>query len=108
MTSVYEQQMKDMGGIYLEDHLGVYEWAFRRDDALKVLEDWREKKISCKGGDVIVEEGGRWRYMGDNWFCQRDEFPTQDEYIEASISKAEEFIKNYTETGGARYYYVLV
>src|SRR5688572_21418504 len=108
MNSNYDQQMTEMGGVYLRDHLGVEEWAFKRDDALKSLGNWRKKRIPCKGGDVIVDEGRKFRYTHDNWHCQSEEYATKEEYIEGSIAKAEDYIRIYPESEGGKYYYVLV
>lgn len=104
----YEQLMKERGGIYLKEKLGVNEWAFGREDALKVLEDMKEQNFSCSGGDVIVEDKeGKLKYTNNNWYYQRGD-DTQENYIENSIAKATDYIKNYQEEMGKKYYYVLV
>lgn len=109
MDTAYSKQMEEMGGVYLKDKLGVEEWAFSREDALKLLEDRRSKGIPCSGGDVIVEdEAGKFFYPGDNWYCQKDQFKSDAEYIEGSVNKASEYIRNYSEKTGGKYYYVLV
>ena len=109
MNSSYDKKMEEMGGVYLKDRLGVEEWAFRRKDAMGLLEYRRSRGISCSGGDVIVEsEAGKFEYTGDNWYYQRDQFHTEAEYIEGSIKKALDYINNYPEKASGQYYYVLV
>lgn len=109
MDTAYSKRMEEMGGVYLKDKLGVEEWAFRREDALKLLEDRRSKGISCSGGDVIVEnEVGKFAYTNDNWYSQKDHFKTDTEYVEDSVNKALEYIRNYQEKAVGKYYYVLV
>ena len=109
MNTAYKKQMEEMGGIYLKDKLGVEEWAFNREDALKLLEDRRSKNIACSGGDVIVEdESGKFSYPGANWYCQSDQFKTTEEYVEGSFKKASDYINNFSEKPDHKYFYVLV
>ncbi len=101
--------MEEMGGVYLKDRLGVQEWAFRRKDALKMIEYRRSRGIPCSGGDVVAEsESGKFTYTRDNWYCQRDQFQKEAEYVEGSLKKASEYINNYPEKGDGQYFYVLV
>lgn len=106
----FVQFMKDQGGIYLEERLGVSEWAFKREDALKMLESMKKRNIPCTGGDAIFEdEQGRLSYDNGFWHYNRSEKDiTQEEYIGASIKRAQEYIKNYPEKDNKKYYYVLV
>jgi hypothetical protein len=106
----YTQFIKDHGGQPLYERLGVDEWAFRREDALKMLESMKKKRIPCSGGDVIIEDNeGKLKYVNDNWYYQYNKHgEDQEQYIDKSIVKAEEYIKNYPEKDNQKYFYILV
>lgn len=109
MHSEYSQKMEKLGGVYLKDVLGVEEWAFRRDDALNLLDDWLKSGIACKGGDVVVKnKEGRFSYVGRNWYCEKSDFISNNEYLEGSIAKAQQYINTFPEDEKGTYYYVLV
>ena len=93
-------------GMYLEEKLGVKEWAFTRADALKLLEIMKQAQMPNIGGDVVIENEGGLNYTNDSWYYNRSDHETQEQYVVSSISKAEEYIKNYPERGGGKYYYV--
>jgi hypothetical protein len=108
MTASYNDFIKNHG-TYLEEKLGVKEWAFNRHDALILLGIMKNDQIPCMGGDVIVEEeDGRLSYANANWYYNRSESETFENYVEHSTSKAQEYINNFLETKGKKYYYVLV
>jgi len=96
-------------GIYLQPKLGVMEWAFGRDNALKYLDILRAKKIPCLGGDVIAEgKDGAFGYTHDNWHHEKGTGDSWEKYVDDSIAKAIKCIKNYQEKKDRKYYYVIV
>ncbi len=54
------------------------------------------------GGDVLVEDDGKFNYTNDSWSIKREEKTS------TSFSKTEEYIKNYQEKENGVYYYVIV
>ncbi len=107
MNQEYNEFVKNHG-MYLKEKLGVNEWAFSRNDAFQLLEIMRKDQQACLGGDVLVENEGKLTYDYTNWYYNQDTNETQEQYVENSILKAEEYIKNYPEKEGKKYYYVLV
>ncbi len=108
MNQEYIEFIKD-NGIYLESKLGVKEWALSRDNAIRLLEIMNKIQKPCLGGDVILEEeNGNFKYAYGFWHYDRTANETEEEYIGNSISKAVEYIKNYPEKEGNKYYYVIV
>ncbi len=96
-------------GLYLEDILGVREWGLKREDALKLLKIMREEKEVCFGGDVLAEnDQGKIKHTYDNWYYQKKEKDTDEDYVINSILRAENYIINYKEEKDKKYYYVIV
>ncbi|NCB03614.1 MAG: hypothetical protein EOM67_15900, partial [Spirochaetia bacterium] len=79
MESEFENFKKEKG-IYLEEALGVKEWAFSRDDALKLLDIMRKTNMVCYGGDVIRGEDKGFVYDYGFWSYERNENETQEQY----------------------------
>jgi hypothetical protein len=95
-------------GTYLKDKMGVNEWAFKRMDALDLVEIMKKFNMAILGGDVIRESNGKFEYAKDNWSNNRNIDESTDEFIKRSLQLSENYIKNYSEKQGWLYYYVIV
>ena len=57
---------------------------------------------------IVKNKEGKFSYAGDNWYCQKDDFKSDAEYVGGSFKKAVDYINNYAEKAEGQYYYVLV
>jgi len=58
---------------------GVYDLAWCREDALRVIHLAADVSVGILGVTVWVERAGRWSVPGDGWYCE----PFADESSEA-------------------------
>jgi hypothetical protein len=65
-------------GISLE-HLGVRNWALRRDDALRAIYELQALGISILGGDVYQLVGEITEQTYDRWYC--DQAPDESDSV---------------------------
>jgi hypothetical protein len=94
-------------GVYLEEYLGVKEWAVNKIVALKIINEAKENNVAILGGDVLIKKDGKYQYKNENWHIEKQQNESQEEYATRSIIKAKEYIENYPE-GSESIYYVLV
>ncbi len=94
-------------GIYLEESLGLKEWALRRKEAIEFLSILEAQKIPCLGGDVFLNSGGSLKSTVDSWYFQKPLNVSTESYIHESVETAKKYIGDYPEDD-AEYYYVLV
>ena len=86
-------------------HLGISEYAWKKNEAEKILRILRSKKIAVLGGDVYKVSNNGVERTYDSWFINNDGTP---DFIEKSITKAELYITDYANDNGEQYLYVLV
>jgi hypothetical protein len=91
----------------LHAELGVDELAWRRDDALAVL-DGLDASVAVLGGDVYVERGGRLRVDGASWSCERRADEAMADFAARSRRQASEYIARFRNQSIDPSYFVLV
>ena len=87
-------------GRSLED-VGIRNWALNRGDALAALSKLAEIGIAVLGGDVYSVNGRIVESNYDNWYCNRNEFESDLDFVERSIAAAKNYIANYQAPEGA-------
>ncbi|WP_411850307.1 Imm40 family immunity protein [Stenotrophomonas sp. LGBM10] len=80
--------------------LGVRNWALDQAGALDALERLHHEGIAVAGGDVYRLENGRLEPTYDNWYCDRSDDESIDEYIERSIDIARSYISECPNSDG--------
>jgi hypothetical protein len=94
--------------IWLLEKVGVKEYGWNRNDALRVLEYLVKNNRIILGGDVLEIEEGIFKYTGDGWYFNSDDARTKQENVEASYTKASNYIKSYQTNNTGDYLFVLV
>jgi hypothetical protein len=88
--------------------MGLSDLAWKRNDAIQVVDALAECGYAILGGDVLVERAGRLTHTYDSWFVNREEAATWRQFVLESKNRAISYISRYSETNGDDYYYVLV
>jgi Immunity protein 40 len=94
--------------IWLLEKVGVKEYGWNHNDALRVLEYLVKSNQIILGGDVLEAVNGKFKYTGDNWYFNNDNSKSQEQNIEASYIKATNYIKSYQTNNKGEYIFVLV
>lgn len=78
------------------EHLGVYEYAWKEEDALKVIEHCLHQSIPILGGDVLRRHiyTQDIEYTYDNWYITAEE---DDNIIEDSCKYAKNRVEFYSD-----------
>jgi|GEM_PF-613280 len=71
--------------------------ALTKQEALEAIELYRQLQTPILGGDVLClnEKTGEIHWKYDNWYYEPRENETNIEYLNRSIDKAENYIRNY-------------
>lgn len=75
--------------------IGVNEYAFTYENSLLVINEIEKLKIPILGGDVLIMLHNKPKYTGDSWACDRGENEPINEYIQRSIERARNYIREY-------------
>jgi len=78
-------------GFYLGG-VGINNWALDRCQCLGAINDLKLAKIPILGGDTFLD--GRVNPKGDNWFCDRKDDESDEEYLERSVRRSVDFVCN--------------
>jgi len=70
--------------IWLLEKVGVKEYGWNHNAALKVLEYLVKNNPIILGGDVLKIVNGKFKYTGDNWYFNNDDAKTKEENIKES------------------------
>lgn len=94
------------GYLLSEINPGSDEIALATDDALHTLDLLYDAKIPILGGDILSEKEGKLIYAYDlwgyeyhflNWYCEKEEIETEEDYINRSYIIAKKSIKKANE-----------
>lgn len=96
MSVIWSEQIDPIlsRGIFLE-HLGVRNWALRRDDALRAIYELEALGISILGGDVYQLVGEIPEQTYDSWYCDQAPDESDSVFLKRSSDKAANYICNY-------------
>ncbi len=81
-------------GISLE-HIWVFDMAFKRKDIPDILKYLKENNIAVLGGDVLDNNTGEYNYNYDNWYLDKTDLESWEDYVSNNIEKAKKYIDNY-------------
>jgi len=96
-TIIWSEEVDDIfkkRGIALFD-MCIANWAFTKPDALNIIDKLKEMQIPILGGDVLIGNSYAMQYNFDSWYCHKKDVPREDTYLNFSIEKAKQYIKNY-------------
>ena len=118
--ATYFNYIKEKGKPLCEINIGSNEYALEVDDALQAIELLKESQIPVLGGDILTNESGSliyayqfWgsQYHSLNWYCEKGEGETKENFCKRSYYIAKEAIDNANNTAkklGQRCYVTLV
>ena len=93
-------------GSFLSDE-GIYNWALTKTDALIALDELFAIRVAILGGDVCSKIDGRYSLVGDNWYCDRNESESHDEFLIRSYNVAKKYIEKYDDLSGCSYFIIV-
>ncbi len=90
------------------DELGAGGYAFKREDALKLIYEKFLNDFHISGGDVLeITSNNEIKFTYDSWYTNSKKFENIKDYINRSKKDTEKYIKNYNE-GNRKIIYLLV
>lgn len=95
--------IKELG--YSLSDLGINEYAWRKNEILKIIQIFREKGIPVLGGDVYELHDRRIQATCDSWYTEDEE---KKDYIERSLEKTRLYIEEYENLNGNHFIYSIV
>jgi hypothetical protein len=94
-------------GRSLQD-IGVGGCAFAKADALDAVASLVGSQVAIAGGDVLSVASGRPRYTYDNWYVDRRDDESLEDYLARSWVAAERYIREYPDPQDGTILYALV
>jgi hypothetical protein len=85
--------------------IGIFEMAWKSQDALKVIDILTSKGYAILGGDVYKYDENRIESTYDSWYINK---AVGESFIEESRIKSREYIKEYSKNNGDRYLYSII
>lgn len=74
------------------DHLCLSEIAWKKEDALKLIDHYEENRVFILGGDVLSKDSDGYRHNYDNWYLNTDQGDAKQ-----SALHSRSYIKGYPE-----------
>lgn len=106
MRRVWSEEVDSILGVGRSlESVGVRNWALERDAALSALERLSDLGVGVLGGDVYVDDGGRFSSNYDNWHCSKELGEPDADFVFRSVCKAKNYIVRY-QLGGALFAFV--
>jgi hypothetical protein len=90
------------------DHLGVYEVAWTRQNALAVISALRDTKWALLGGDVLRKRAGLFHHSYDNWHSEPASGESCPDFVQRSHGESRSYIERFPEKPDSAVAYVLV
>ncbi len=94
-------------GIPLSD-IGVNNWALNKTQSIKAIEELRRENISILGGDVYEMINGSPVSNYDNWYCNREDNESWENFVIRSTEYARRYIEGYKQNNEKEIYFTLV
>ena len=85
--------------------IGIFDMAWKSQDALKVIDFLTNKGYAILGGDVYKYDENGIESTYDSWFINKT---ISESFIEESRSKSHEYIKEYRKNNGDHYLYSII
>lgn len=90
----YTYFLKERGRSLSEINPGSDEIALKLDDALQAIELLKDARVPILGGDILSDVSGTLSYTYENWYCEKIEQETPNEYIERSYQISRTYLSN--------------
>lgn len=84
-------------GNNLQDQ-GVNNVVFQRDIALQLIDVLFGLGYPILGGDIYLRHNDRFQLSYDNWYCDRDNDETDDEYLLRSSLAAKAYLEDFLDS----------
>lgn len=94
-------------GHYLSG-VGINNWAFSKEGALEILNQFEELQVCILGGDVCELTNSIIQPNYDNWYCNRLSNEGDIEFSKRSIKKAKDYITNYNVNDSSQIFFAFV
>lgn len=88
--------------------IGICNWAFTKTAALTAIRQFASCSIPILGGDVYEIIDGSPKPNYDNWYCDPLAGETDIDFLNRSVTKAENYIKAYQDEESDKVLFVLV
>lgn len=85
--------------------IGAKGIAFTRSDILTALQCLKGSQIVVLGGDVLTDDKGKLRYTHDSWYVNRRDGEAIVDYVERSIERAENYVRNFPDPDDSTVFY---
>ncbi|TBV02304.1 Imm40 family immunity protein [Stutzerimonas kirkiae] len=81
------------------DCVGIKNWALRRDDAIRAINELEALGVPVLGGDVyqLLDGGAEQTY--DNWYCDQEFGELDSVFLKRSLDRAKSYICNCSISG---------
>jgi hypothetical protein len=101
---IYSEKIESIlrKGICFQQY-GISNWGFSKNLALSIVEEFNKLNIGILGGDVFIIENNTIIPTYDNWYTNKD----NENFVELSIFKAKNYIKNYYYKNNVYFVFVL-
>lgn len=80
---------------YSLESIGLDGFAYSKNEALRIAEEYYHSNMAILGGDVYKLENGKIKLTYDSWYCERNSAETISEYINRSYQIARDYISRY-------------
>lgn len=89
--------------------MGINDYLWKWNDALRLIDLFVEHKLPILGGDVYEYIDNNLKYTDNSWsISKRDLFAPSENYIVESKNLAFTYIKNYIKKNGENYYFLII
>lgn len=90
------------------ESLGIYELAWERNNAIKVIEFLSDCNYAILGGDVYSIKNGILNSTYDSWFSKPNKNKTWEDYVKKSKNESLEYINRFFLLNGDDFRYSIV
>ncbi len=108
LPSEYKEIIRENG--HSLKSMGYNGFGLVRSFALKAIKTLENTNISIVGGDVLILINNKISFTStyDNWYCEKKDKETLNEYIERSKNITYNYIINYKEPENGKILYCLI
>jgi Immunity protein 40 len=106
--SNYLNYLREKGRPLSEINPGSDEIALAINDALEAIELLEGTQSAILGGDILSDESGKLTYIYDNWYSEKMDSESQEDYANKSYEIAKNYINEVIKRAGKNIYVVIV
>lgn len=104
----YRDFLKTYGHPLSNINPGSDEIALNIHDALLAIEFLKEAQVAILGGDILSDESGKLTYTYENWYCEKLNNESNDEYLTRSYLITKAYLDSLINKGYGNRYVVIV